>query len=268
MSVQSLVRPFTLLGQNVLDDVQRALAPVVAAWSADWGVAPALLAPRAERACDAPAPPGDVGPAWSYVHAQGRSAWLDLPSELAGDVQRALFAPEVGAAAAPGAAAHFSAATARGALDALTLALGRSAVGDGAAAAGHGEPDAAAWKRGAGSVLVFLGGGARPARLLLDGASVRALCAPAAAAVAALPPLAGVDLRAAVASQEVRLQLSIGGARVAVGSLLTLGVGDVIRLDSLADAPVTLSTSSGTPLLSAYLGRAGADVAVEIAGPY
>ena len=68
----------------------------------------------------------------------------------------------------------------------------------------------------------------------------------------------------ALAATPVALDLTIGTARVGLGSLMTLAAGDVIRLDTPAEQPITLSLPGGVALLHGYMGQARDQVAVEL----
>jgi hypothetical protein len=247
--------PFSLVGQGTLRSIQATLTRAATVWAAEWGVAPEQLKVSVERAWEGA--PVAAGPVWRHsAQAGGRGAWFGCSAEFDTELQQAIFGlPE----AEP---ANLAPTGARQALEALLDALA------GAALAGQQsvtrnlaiEVPAGTLRRGGGAVVAQIACGRQHCWVLLDSAAVRALHLPPAA----LPALAPVDYRASVAMTPVALQLRIGAAKVGLGSLLSLSVGDVIRLDARHDAPVALRTLAGSVLLDAYLGRSGDSVAVEL----
>jgi hypothetical protein len=259
------VQSFTLLGASVLAGVQAAMTQALDAWAVEWGVPADALCVRAERAYECGAP-GLGAPAWTSLRMQGRQAYFAWHPELAGALQRLLFAPDGSHAPQADGPAHVAASAARKACAALADALAKVAM-TGATQAGlaaNEQPAAALSARGAGAVLLLVQAGRHESRVLLNDACVRALLAPAKPAAGA--PLAAVDYWRAVAEADVTLDLTIGAAKVGLGNLMTLAVGDVIRLDAAVERPVSLTARGGAPLLAAYLGKTGDQIAVEITG--
>ncbi len=261
------VKPFMLLGKSTLDAVQAQLAQVATDWAAAWGLPASQVSVRAERAheCGALKAPG--APAWTEcAGSQERNIWLAWPSAMVTELQRLLFAPDGTYGPDSQEQAYFAPAAARKSFDALLGALCQAAM-PGAEALPRVPATvvpAPLFERGAGTIVLLVGVGKHQCRLLLNEACVRALGAKGGAV--RLPPLAKVNYPAAVADVAVALQLKIGAARVGLGNLMTLSVGDVIRLDSSVDAPVALTAPSGATLFNAYLGRVGNSVAVEVVG--
>jgi flagellar motor switch/type III secretory pathway protein FliN len=257
------VRNFRLLGASTLETVRARAAAAVAAWAAQWGVGLDACEVRCAR------PGGELaGVAWDGAwHAGPRQCWLELPAALQPALQHAMFGREAshaGAAAAPGQLARLAAARAGAALGA---ALAGALLGeDGGQPA---QPDVAAppapqlLARGAGSLCVTLAIGAASARILLDSASVAALAPPAPAARPALAPL---KLFKVLAPTPVRLPVRLGQAELGLGALMSVAVGDVIRLERAADAPVEVLGPHGGALFRAYLGQTQGMVAIDIDG--
>jgi len=252
MNVQS----FTLLGNSVLEQVQATLARAADGWAGEWGVAAPTL--RAERAFDAGMPAAAV---WSGLRGQDGAVWFAWDAQWHAELQKMMFAGDGTRVPQSEQPPQLAPAAARKAGDALADALVKSLLS--AATPALDMPAAALWARGAGAVMVTLQMGKLESRLLLDAACVRALC-PQPKPV--LPALSALDLRAALDGTPVALALTVGAARVGLGSLLSLEVGDVIRLDSAIDAPLAMTLPSGAPLFSAYLGKIGDGMAVELAG--
>lgn len=255
-------RPFILLSQSVLAAVRAALAAAAGAWARDWGVAQDALGVRAERASEAARPKRASAADWRLCASDAAGAvWLMQAAELQAELQALLFPRDLVHAPQTGADAQLAPAAARRALLALHDALAGAAL---AAAKASGDaasaPDESAWTRGSGAVLVTVTLGRQHCQLLLNHAAAAALAGPARPDLA---PLAAVNHRQALATAPVTLQLSIGAAKVSLGSLISLAVGDVVRLDTKVDEPVRMTSSAGVPLFDVYLGKTGDQVAVE-----
>jgi hypothetical protein len=251
--------PFTLVAGSLLDAAQAALTPLVAAWARQWGLPADACSVSVLRAWDGV--PAKSAGAWSACSGKGEgAAWLFVPAELCPALERSLFAPDGTYAPQGEGQASVAPAAARRACEALQDVLVQAVLP--AALRAPGEAPAALWHRGSGAALVSVSVGKQACQVLLNGPALRALQGKAAP-LSPLPALTTVDYRQAVGSTPVVLQLTIGAAQVSLGSLMSLAVGDVVRLDAGADAPVSMSTLGGTPVFDAYLGKVGDQVAVE-----
>lgn len=254
--------PFRLVGCSALRAVQAALARAVSSWAAEWGVDQALMAVAVERAWET-TPSARMGN-WNHGGQAGeRNTWFACSDDFRSLLQLAMF----GAADAPAPAGKASLAPA-GACQAgqsLLDLLGRAALASQQGTQSEYGPEvpAACWQRGGGAVVAHVAVGGQVVRVLLDSAAVQAVQLPPAA----LPALLPADLNAGLAKVPVALQLCAGSARVGLGSLMALSAGDVLRLGTPGDAPLSLQTLSGSPILAGYLGRCGDSVAVELVHP-
>lgn len=250
------VRAYKLVGASAIAGVQRRMTAAINHWASAWGVDGALLPLRVERCWEAHAATAEP---WRQ-HWRGAGAWCDWDSGIADDIARLAFPPDGAARSAPSAlAAGAGAAAFDQLLDMLRKAVAPNSVIEALRAPGQHQS-----ATGSGAVLVTLGEGAS-IRILFDDACVQRM-AGAAQNAAKLEKLPAVDMFATVAAIPVRLQVRAGSAELGAGTLLGIGTGDVIRLDTRIDAPVTLTRSDGVPMLEGYLGRSGNTVAVEIAG--
>jgi flagellar motor switch/type III secretory pathway protein FliN len=256
------VRDFRLLGASTLDAVRARAAAAVAAWAAQWGVGPDACEVHCAR------PAGELaGVAWDAGWQAGaRQLWLASPPALQQALQHAMFGRDdnpLAPRAAPGQRATLAAARA---LDALGTALAGALLGeeDGQAARPGvpGQPPSHLLARGAGSLCITVAIGAASCRILLDGAGVASL-APAAPAAKGLAP---VKLLKALDATPVRLEVRLGQAELGLSALMSVAVGDVIRLERAADAPVEVLAPGGGALLRAYPGQMQGMVAIEIDG--
>jgi hypothetical protein len=257
------VREFRLLGASTLDAVRARAAAAVAHWAAQWGVGPEACELQCAR------PGGELaGVAWDATWQAGaRQLWLAFPAALQQALQHAMFGRGdnlAGPGAAPGQMATLAGARA---LDALGAVLAGALLGEEGGQAARpgapGQPPSTLLARGAGTLCVTVGIGAATCRILLDGASVAAL---APAAPAAREGLGPVRLLAALESTPVRLAVRLGQAELGLSALMSVAVGDVIRLERAADAPVEVLAPGGGVLLRAYPGQTQGLVAIEIDG--
>ena len=255
------VRTFALLGSSVLETVRHKLMATVEQWRSDWGLERLELDVECGRAWEA-APISSSVP-WQHTCAAGdKEVWLAWQPELVRYVQRHVFPPDQRHAVSMKGGGSMAADGAEQAVRRLSAQI--------AAAAGVPEtsgrsasvmtPDAAMTSDGSGAVTVRIWLGEQPIHCLLNHACVREIGRMQHGA----PSLAGVvgDL----SKVPVTLPIELGQAEVEIGSLLTLAVGDVIRLNTSVDKPLTVRGPGGKALFNAHLGIVGQQVAIEIAG--
>lgn len=252
------VKPFMLVGVSVLASIQSRLEQAVQRWAAEWGVAPAALTLCVQRAWES-----DVSLlplAWSAFSLGRQEVRAGWHPDSAGALQDLMFSPDASLGALE--MAQLAPAAGRAARAALAEALLGAALPHAAESAAGEEPARHLFERGAGAIVVSIRIGHQVSCLLLNHACVDALSSPAAGT--ALPALQPVDYRHAVATTDVLLALGVGRARVGLGQLMTLAVGDVIRLETPLDQALALNLPSGAVLLNGYIGQVGGQVAVEL----
>jgi flagellar motor switch/type III secretory pathway protein FliN len=260
-------RAYALLGGEVLAAVQRLLDEALRGWCADWGAARDELALECRRAWDCerllPAVPQWRQP-WTSAAGVMALAW---PAEMAAQVQRLLFGAERHHAAHSG-VAHSALAAGEAGWQDLLRRLQAVVAGGATEGRSVAPPAADLWRYASGALLVQVQLGRHSAQLLLDHGLTQALMTqlqargwlqhPPAA------PLAALDLTALLAAQPVRLAVALGQVEVDLGSLMRLQTGDVIRLERAADRALPVRGPSGAALFDGYLGRSGANMALEL----
>lgn len=253
------VRPFRLLGAAVLETVQATGLDAWRRWCADWAVAPGAVALDCARPADGPLPvPADWRQQW---RAGEGSVWLAWPAEFESAIQRAVFAPDANhAPVTPRLATEGGQAALAQLLQQLASTLLGSAEARRDAVT---EPDAALFARGAGTLVLRLTVGKHSLRCLIGAEAVEHLAAnaPKAPAPAKLAPL---NLVHVLRDTVITLPVRAGNAELGLGSLLTVGVGDVIALDNPIDDTVTVHGPGGRPLFEGYLGQVDGVIAVEM----
>ena len=210
-------------------------------------------------------------PDWSAVSEQG--AWWSLGESPSRRISRALFGePGTGPDALDG---RRIADDLAGELWAGQLrALAALVAGDGLADA---EALAQAWRRWSGAVLVELPWCGASLRLLFRAAQVeRVVLAagasggrPARPAGASAVPV--VPVLRALAGHGTRLDARLDSFEIDLGSLVSLNVGDVLRVRHPLDKPVRVCASQapldGEPVCAGWLGRRDAVLAIELVRP-
>ncbi len=176
-------------------------------------------------------------------------------------VENLVFPPDRTYAEQAAGEATLASEAATAALHALLQAIALGCVG-GAPAQTGSAPPASLLAAGSGALIVQLRVLRATCVCLLDAGAVGALYRAPAPSLPALPPLAYAQALRAV---PVRLPLSIGQAEVALGSLVTLAVGDVVRLESSVAQPLKVSGPNGTVWFEAHLGTLDASLAIEVA---
>lgn len=253
-------RPFRLVGDSVLLNVHKALHGAVSQWARDWGCdTPALDCRRASDPDNRREPPAL---AWRECREGAAGCiWFGWQTGAVAEMQRSLFgeaATSHGASGRP----RMAPALAERAFESLLDTLAAS-VGDvGASVTAEAEPESALFASGAGGVTAHLRLGKLSIVFMMDAASVERL---APRASRALEPLSPVDYPQVLSALPVRLWVGIGGTRVGLTTLMSVGIGDVVVLDSPVDEPAQVLDDSGTLLFPAYLGRMSERIVVEVA---
>ncbi len=245
------VRPFRLWGDSAKAELCRVLREPLAAWGEAWlsrhTLSTVVVVPNVSLPDD-----GDM------AHAGSGGHWVAI-RRLEADwrpAAAAVFGGEDGLGGA-----QSSPVTRSVLLDAGRDLIERLAHAAGVTAAAGGEaaldcqPDSGALRVearfGALCLIIDIGGDAVAA---LTAKRVR----PASAQVR-------LDRReAGIVTGQVTLEAWVGGAELTVGELAGLEVGDVIRLDSLPTAPLSLRTRSGAVVARGHLGLKDGHKALQL----
>lgn len=274
-------RPLALVPDSRLHAMRERWAALLQGWQEDWGLGTALVDCR--RAWEGETPPREswlklAGGLWLHVPGQwaaalraqlwhetvansdsiayqtGQQAMDDLQARMVQASVAAPAAPPV-APAADGVGRFAMPATAAPAGPKTTAAAVPAVFADPLPAS---VSACLAWASGAMLVGVSLGGQTLE-WLIADPASW--LGAPPPAKLA-LPPLE--PRSRALGKQAVTLQVEAGRAQVLLGQLLTLAVGDVVRLDHSIDAPLPVYAPQGEHVFDGYPGKLDETMALEV----
>lgn len=251
------VQPYMLISDTVLCAVAGYLRRAVDSWCADWGVASDSIEVECLRAWESKPVSSDA--IWRTSRSSRDALWwyASMPDWNL-QLRQAMFPSGVGESISVSLYGLADEATGKASL-ALFEALSTTVLDDTVVV-----PPASSWTRGAGVLALRLSIGKQSMYVLISQTAVSGIVGRIGLAVERLTPLAAVDFHHALHDIRLRLPLEIGRAEVGLGSLMMLGVGDVIRLDTLADHPMTVMGPAGTALFDAYLGLADQNVALEV----
>ncbi|MGK5049022.1 FliM/FliN family flagellar motor switch protein [Janthinobacterium sp. GB4P2] len=257
-----VVHAYTLLGNATLARLQDLLAQAARQWCAAWGVSREALQVDCGRAWEMNA---RVRAVLVATERHGGS-WMAWPGDSLSHLQDAMFLPQSGAFTSAETACAIASGVALEAATALRACMAKAlAPGVPDAAVLREAPPPSLFQAGSGAVCIALSVGKFTLRCVLDAATVRTLATSVPAA--RLAPLQRIDYRKALQQVAVSLPVDIGRADVGLGSLMTLGVGDVIRLDRSAELPLAVRGAQGSILFSGYLGSDNGQLALTIAQP-
>ncbi|WP_322402054.1 FliM/FliN family flagellar motor switch protein [Massilia luteola] len=258
------VRPLRLLGASLLSALHAASAAAVDTWAAAWGIGAGGVACTCVPADQAASRPER----WRQGRrVDGAVLWTAWTPTLAAEIGHATFAH--GQLVAPPQAGEpaLAPAAATAALDALLALLSERICGSQAhEAVLPGQQPVDEYRPLSGAVQLCVEVGRATLYCLLDAATVHAWTGRApSGASQALPRLGTLKLRDALGAVPLALPVRLGSVDVDLASLMTVGIGDVIRLDVALDRRLEVTTPDGKPLFAAHLGRSGEQVAVELA---
>lgn len=256
------VHAYTLLGNATLVRLQDLLAQAAGQWCAAWGVSREALQVDCGRAWEMNA---RVRAALMVTERRG-GRWMTWSGESLPHLQDAIFPPQSGTFASAEPASAIANGVAQNAATALRACMAKAlAPGVPDSEVMREAPPPSLFQTGSGAVCIALSIGKFTLRCVLDGATARALATPLPAAK--LAPLQRLDYRKALQTIAVSLPVDLGRADVELGSLMTLAVGDVIRLDRSAELPLAVRGAQGNILFSGYLGSHNGQLALTIAQP-
>ncbi|HYD61591.1 MAG TPA: FliM/FliN family flagellar motor C-terminal domain-containing protein [Noviherbaspirillum sp.] len=196
--------------------------------------------------------------------AAGKSAWFGWQPEFVRVIQRQMFPSDqrhlMQSKSIPSIAADAGDAAAKGIVDRIVEALGLQA--DCCHVSDATGPEENAFALASGALLVRIKLDEHTIVSLLDHGCMRAEAGYAGAKSVA--PIQRDAVNRAFGRIAVTLPVEIGEVEVDVGSLLTLAVGDVIRLETSVDQPLTVFGPERKPLFDAHPGVLEGKIAVEV----
>lgn len=263
------VRPYALVSDSAISDIERKLDDALAAWCIDWGVEKEALSLECKRAWECTNLPSNAQ--WrQYEHSSGAgSIWLCglCGQTKAVDALQAKMFPSDSLYS--GNRAHPQASlVAEASLSAMNALIGKiiGALG-GVQTAANGEasrPGESLGKPASGAITAVIRIGNAALTVILDDACLRQNVP--AHTVSASDALRATKRGSLLGNVQITLQVELGKAQVEAGSLLMLSPGDVIRLDSAVDQPLPIFNSEGQAMFAGYLGASGKSMVIEVAG--
>jgi hypothetical protein len=259
------VRPYALLASSTVTAIGKRVESAVHEWCAGWGIDRSAVAVESRRAWDSAVP---TAAEWRFLTSvEGERVWFSAGPALVEEVLSCMFAPdhrfrERGRVSAGSIASD----SAQAAIDDLAARVA-SVFGTtpGYVSEAPAQPPEVLFVCGSGAVSISVGIGKSGCCVLADHA-----------AVLTAVPLGGQPEGASVqwprredllGGLPISLPVVLGSAEVEIGNLLTLAVGDVIRLDTLVDQPLPIVSPDGKALCAGYLHAMDRQVVIEIVQP-
>jgi hypothetical protein len=133
------------------------------------------------------------------------------------------------------------------------------------------RPDQSVWRRWSGALLLSVPWWSAQLRLLVAGESIERFLIPSRRPAARKEPSDGlVPLAQAVSSRSVQVEVMLDAFELDVGALSSMRVGDVVRTTHRTERPLLVNVGAAQTesvvRWSGFLGRAGSNKAVELAG--
>ena len=254
------LRPYALLGATVLNETARRLTAAAEDWRSAWGLDMLDIHVECTRAWQAEFLQSPLQ--WQRCCTeQEKSVWVAWQPEFFRYIQRQLFPPDQRHMAQPKRMLSLASDGAEKALLALSDHIaGVAALGD---PSRHNSeaPPVAVFQHGSGAVCARIQVGEQSAMCLFNRECVGAVSPRTMPHAAALPTM---DIRKALSGIAVTLPIEIGQVDVEVGALMTLALGDVIRLSTSVDQPLTVYGPERKALFDGYLGVMDKSVALEV----
>lgn len=247
-------RPFILYGHSELQRLTAILEPLASAWIGQW-----LDNAQAQVLCSQAGPNDRADGEWLLAKSStGNTLYLNhhpsfsklITLKLFGDLAKSdglgeTPSPLVGDAIQ---------AMLLGLITAFNTGLNSSAT-KGTVVFIKQDPLPTEFMQGSGAVLVSLKVGSLTLQFLMPEKQcldfLRA-SNPSAKRKTTLPPLE--QALAQIQNKPIKLSAFLGEAEIDIGTLQTISIGDVIRLDTPIDKPVHLATETGVSLCKGYLG--------------
>jgi hypothetical protein len=250
-------RPFKLLSGAEVGRFRELAQRCVGEWTEAWFAEAVQLPVRCFAAHDYPERKWAARePNWTRL-ASAPDRWVAVLT--AGDadarLQEYLFRGARGLAADASHPSVLAAETGKEALLELATSILAAMPGQN----GAGTPGATAdvppddvWYIGSGGLVFELELGQGRATILASPGLIISACG--AARTGRRPEPRFVDFREALRGQTLEVRFVAGEAELELGTLQTMVVGDVVRLDSKVDEPLMLIGPAGSPLAAGYLG--------------
>lgn len=257
------VRPYVLLSDGVLGKLRACLLEAVEEWSKDWGLTADVV-----LVCEQATGLMSVNvPANWHLHYVGghKKVWFGTNvTELETAIRKNLFQSDRRLEISNQVNGSIAAATAKRAVadvfERLASTLGFTPTD---AQSGSMEVDSALTAPASGAVLVQIQFGDRSIAILMNHSCLTSIVPEAPVASGSATPL--MSLAQALTEVPVVLPIEIGRVELDVASLISLGIGDVVRLPASVDAPLEIRNENGTALFNAYIGKRDGLVALEVA---
>lgn len=250
-------QPLCWWAVSQLEDLAARLDTELGEWRQAWGLPPADAV-----ACTPAGRKPAANDRWQPLGGEGaRAAWLQVCDDAPARLQQALFP---GARHTGAIASELARLCRQDGLQRVASALALEAPSGLPA-----WPPTDAWRMASGAVHVGLPA-ALGGMLLISREAMRTWCQHQGLLKTSSPapsrdPLA--DVAQALQGRSVRLQVTLNGCELQLGSLQGLQAGDVLRLSSSLSRSAQVADEDGRVLFSGFLGVQAGRKVVELSGP-
>lgn len=257
------VRPYVLLSDGVLGKLRACLLEAVGEWSKDWGLT-AQVDLECKQAAEFTAVAMSAG--WHLHYASvHKKVWFSTNvTELEAAVRRNLFPSDRRLEISNQVNGSIATAMVKRAtadvFERLASTLGFTPTD---VQSGSMDIDSFLTEPASGAVLIQIQFGDRPIAILMNHTCLTSIVPEEPLVFGTTTPL--ITLSQALTDVPVVLPIEIGRVELDVASLISLGIGDVVRLPASVDEPLEIRNENGTALFNAYLGKRDGLVALEVA---
>lgn len=252
------IRPYRLVGDSILLKAQNHFLMVIEKWCEDWklNISSSLTCNRTEIEGKHPCS------AYACYKNEEKQVWIDLASQnsIPSLLARELFSISLMEGASDREDGMAASAAKRIAAD-LVERIVSSCELITVSVKSTEEAFSSLYMPGAGTLSLHVNIGSCAFDILLNGACVTQLF-PHGSRPIALPET--VEMRDALSDVPMSLLVELGCVEASVASVLTLNVGDVVKLDSPVDLPLAVKNDGEAVLFHAYLGRQERNLAIEV----
>lgn len=251
------VRAYRLLPSSGLTKLATSFEQCVQAWAEQWGLPHVRCKLRAADTCP------DQGHWRQHWRESVRSFWLNWQAGFLMELQAAIFPPDHGNAASG--RPEIAPQAAEKALDELIKLLLACAIPENnPSRQNEMQPQNTEFAYASGAVQICITVGKQDLVCMLNDEACQNLLKHLGVTAEKLKPLPKLHYLHILRDTPVRLPVEIGQAEVSLSNLMSVGIGDVIRLETSVDAPVRVRGPGGEDMFSAYLGKVQDRIAIEL----
>ncbi|MBI1890127.1 MAG: FliM/FliN family flagellar motor switch protein [Burkholderiales bacterium] len=235
----------------------------MATWRDAWGLGHLELNVICSRAWESDAAQQAIK--WRHrFDSKGKSIWISYSSELSKFVQKEIFPPDQRHAVLSKGVPTIASEGAESCVKAFLESVVSGLCSSEGIVSYEGDPvfDETVFRYASGAALVEIQVGEQLVSCMLDPEYVQSIFS--TMDIPRVPALSQGAILKSLAQVPVSLSVEVGRNEVEVASLMSLTCGDVIRLNTSVEKPLSVRGPDGRHLFDAYLGRINDSVAIEV----